>query len=67
MIEWAGKGLQVVPQNNLLISIHYVPVSQTGRSIHLKPQGQRYNELIEQLKKESEFWSKMRSAKQGRI
>ena len=67
VIEWAGKGLQVVPQNNLLISIHYVPVSQTGRSIHLKPQGERYNELIKQLKKESEFWLKMRSAKQGRI
>jgi tRNA threonylcarbamoyladenosine biosynthesis protein TsaE len=58
VIEWADKGLQVVPQDNLLISIHYVPVFQTGRSIRLKSQGERYNELIKQLKKEREFWPK---------
>lgn len=67
VIEWAEKGLQVVPRDNLLISIHYVPVSQTGRSIHLKPHGERYNELIKQFKEERQFWPKMRSAKQGRI
>jgi tRNA threonylcarbamoyladenosine biosynthesis protein TsaE len=67
VVEWAEKGLQIVPQENLLISIHYVPVSQTGRSIRLKPQGERYNELIEQLKKERKLWSRMRSAKQCRI
>jgi tRNA threonylcarbamoyladenosine biosynthesis protein TsaE len=50
VIEWAEKGLQVVPEDNLLITIHYIPASQTGRSIHLKPQGKRYYELIEQLK-----------------
>jgi tRNA threonylcarbamoyladenosine biosynthesis protein TsaE len=58
VIEWADKGLQVVPQDNLLISIHYVPVSETVRSIRLKSQGERYNELIKQLKKEREFWPK---------
>jgi tRNA threonylcarbamoyladenosine biosynthesis protein TsaE len=58
VIEWADKGLQVVPQDNLLISINYVPVSETGRSIRLKSQGERYNELIKQLKKEREFWPK---------
>jgi tRNA threonylcarbamoyladenosine biosynthesis protein TsaE len=51
VVEWAEKGLQVVPQDNLLITIKYIPASQTGRSIHLKPQGERYYELIEQLKK----------------
>jgi tRNA threonylcarbamoyladenosine biosynthesis protein TsaE len=66
VVEWAEKGLQVVPQDNLLISIHYLPVSHTGRSIRLEPQGERYNELIEQLKKETEFWCKIPSAKQGR-
>jgi hypothetical protein len=35
-----------------------VPVSETGRSIRLKSQGERYNELIKQLKKEREFWPK---------
>jgi tRNA threonylcarbamoyladenosine biosynthesis protein TsaE len=55
-VEWADKGLHVVPQDNLLISIHYVPVSQTGRSICLKPQGERYNELIERLKDKKKLW-----------
>jgi tRNA threonylcarbamoyladenosine biosynthesis protein TsaE len=67
VVEWAEKGLQVVPQDNLLISIRYVPVSQTARSIRLKPQGERYDELTKQLKKAGEFWPKMRSPKQGRI
>jgi tRNA threonylcarbamoyladenosine biosynthesis protein TsaE len=62
-VEWAEKGLQLVPQDNLLISIQYVPASYTGRSIRLKSQGERYNELIKQLKKEREFWADMRSAK----
>jgi tRNA threonylcarbamoyladenosine biosynthesis protein TsaE len=56
VVEWADKGLHVVPQDNLLISIHYVPVSQTGRSICLKPQGERYNELIERLKDKKKLW-----------
>jgi len=56
VVEWADKGLHVVPQDNLLISIHYVPVSQTGRSICLKPQGKRYNELIERLKDKKKLW-----------
>ena len=51
VVEWAEKGLQVVPRDNLLITIHYIPASQTKRSICLKPQGERYYELIEQLKK----------------
>jgi tRNA threonylcarbamoyladenosine biosynthesis protein TsaE len=55
-VEWADKGLHVVPQDNLLISIHYVPISQTGRSICLKPQGERYNELIERLKDKKKLW-----------
>jgi len=50
VVEWAEKGLQIVPQENLFITIHYTPDSQTGRSIYLKPQGQRYCKLIEQLK-----------------
>jgi len=67
VIEWADKGLQVVPQDNLVISINYVPVSETGRSIRLKSQGERYNELIKQLKKRGNFGPRMGSAKQGRI
>ena len=51
VVEWAEKGLQVVPRDNLLITIRYIPASETGRSICLKPQGERYYELTEQLKK----------------
>jgi tRNA threonylcarbamoyladenosine biosynthesis protein TsaE len=56
VVEWAEKGLQVVPKDNLLVSIHYIPASQTGRSICLEPQGQRYYGLIKQLKKERVFF-----------
>jgi len=56
VVEWAEKGLQVVPRDNLLITLHYIPAYHTGRSIYLKPQGKRYYELIEQLKKEKELW-----------
>lgn len=62
VVEWAEKGQQLVPQDNLLISIQYVAASPTGRCIRLKPQGGRYNELMKQLKKESGFWPEMRSA-----
>jgi tRNA threonylcarbamoyladenosine biosynthesis protein TsaE len=50
VVEWAEKGLQIVPQENLLITIRYTADSQKGRSIYLKPQGQRYYELVGQLK-----------------
>ena len=52
VVEWAENGLQVVPRDNLLITIHYIPASETGRSICLKPQGEHYYEIIKQLKKE---------------
>jgi tRNA threonylcarbamoyladenosine biosynthesis protein TsaE len=56
VIEWAEKGIQAVPRDNLLITISYIPASQTGRSIQLKPQGERYCKLLEQLKKKKELW-----------
>jgi tRNA threonylcarbamoyladenosine biosynthesis protein TsaE len=67
VVEWAEKGPQIVPRDNLLISIHYAPISQTERSIRLQPHGDRYDELTKQLKKESEYWPKMRSGKRGAI
>ena len=51
-VEWAEKGLRVLPQDNLLISIRYAPLCQTSRSIRLRSQGQRYDELLNQLKEE---------------
>jgi len=56
-IEWAEKGLPVVPRDNLLITIHYIPTSETGRSICLEPQGEHYYKLIDQLKKREDIMS----------
>jgi tRNA threonylcarbamoyladenosine biosynthesis protein TsaE len=50
VVEWAEKGLHVAPRDNLLITLHYIPGSPTGRSIHVKPQGERYHALVEELK-----------------
>jgi tRNA threonylcarbamoyladenosine biosynthesis protein TsaE len=55
VIEWAEKGLQVIPEENLLIKIRYTSASQTQRSFHFKPHGPRYSELIEQLQKREEI------------
>ncbi len=67
VIEWAEKGLQLLPRDNLFISIQYVAASPTGRSVRLKPQGRRYNHLVEQLKEESGLWPEIGSANQGEL
>jgi len=55
VVEWADNGLQVIPRDNLLITIHYIPASQTGRLIWLKPRGEHYCELLRQLEKREEI------------
>ena len=50
VIEWADKGLQILPQDRLLITLDYVPAIETERAICLRPQGKRYFELVDQLK-----------------
>ena len=46
LVEWAEKGLQVLPQNNLLITLNYVSASETQRIICFKPKGEHYLELM---------------------
>ena len=48
VVEWAEKGLSVLPTEHLLIQISYL--SDTERSFQLKPSGQRYLEILAQLK-----------------
>jgi len=48
-VEWAEKGLPVLPQDNLFITLNYIPVAETQRTICLKARGKRYLELIKQL------------------
>jgi len=48
VIEWAEKGLDILPTEHLLIQINYL--SDTERSFQLKPNGKRYVEITTQLK-----------------
>ena len=50
VVEWAEKGLQILPSRNLFISLDYIPASETERTIYLEPEGERYHKLLEQLK-----------------
>ncbi len=49
-IEWAERGLNELPVENLSIELNYSLDSKTERSITFTPTGSRYIELIEQLK-----------------
>ena len=48
VIEWAEKGLSILPAEHLLIEISYL--SDTERSLTLKSSSQRYREILAQLK-----------------
>ncbi len=48
VIEWAEKGLSVLPAEHLLIKIEYL--NDTERSFEFVPQGKRYERLLAQLK-----------------
>jgi len=48
VVEWAEKGLNILPTEHLLIQINYL--SDTERSFQLKPNGKRYLEIATQLK-----------------
>ena len=48
-IEWARKGLPVLPPEHLLIELNYVSTYETKRDISLFPKGKRYLDLIQQL------------------
>ena len=48
VVEWAEKGLSVLPPEHLMIQISYL--ADTERSFQLKPSGKRYREILGQLK-----------------
>ena len=48
VVEWADKGLSLLPPEHLLVEISYV--SDTGRRLKLKARGKRYRELVAELK-----------------
>ena len=51
VVEWAEKALGLLPSEHLLIQIDFL--SDTVRSLQLKPRGKRYQELLAQLKASS--------------
>ncbi len=48
VVEWAEKALSILPAEYLIIKIEYL--SNTERSFQTKPIGQRYLEILAQLK-----------------
>ena len=48
VVEWAEKALSILPAEHLLIQISYL--SDTERRFQMKPCGQRYREIVAQLK-----------------
>jgi tRNA threonylcarbamoyladenosine biosynthesis protein TsaE len=48
VVEWAEKGLSVLPPEHLLIQISYL--ADTDRSFQFKPSGKRYVDMLAQLK-----------------
>lgn len=55
VIEWADKGMEVMPEENMLITLSYI--SPTDRSICLKPNGDRYKVMLESLHRDLETWN----------
>jgi tRNA threonylcarbamoyladenosine biosynthesis protein TsaE len=55
VVEWADKGLALMPEEHLLINLSYL--SETGRSITFEPKGRRYNDLLASLGTELKTWN----------
>jgi len=55
VVEWAEKGMAVLPKENLLIGLTYV--SDTERSLSLEPKGEHYSQLLTSLRLDSETWN----------
>lgn len=48
VVEWAEKGLSIMPEEHLLIEISHL--SETDRNFVLRPCGRRHSDMLEQLK-----------------
>ena len=48
VVEWADKGLSILPEEHLLIEIEFI--SSTKRKLNFVPQGTRYMEMLSRLK-----------------
>jgi tRNA threonylcarbamoyladenosine biosynthesis protein TsaE len=55
VVEWAEKGIAVLPDEHLLINLSYI--RDTERAVSLEPKGKRYIELLKLLDAELKTWS----------
>ena len=57
VVEWAEKGLEVLPMEHLLVEMGFL--FDTGRSITFKPSGERYVEMLSELniRERAKKWS----------
>ena len=54
VVEWAGKALSVLPMGHLLIEMGFL--TDTSRSLRLKPSGDRYLRMLSQLAQRTKRW-----------
>jgi len=55
VVEWAKKGINILPKNHLLIDLSYI--SYTVRSLSIEAEGNRYSQLLQSLCKDLKTWS----------
>ncbi|MCX6010073.1 MAG: tRNA (adenosine(37)-N6)-threonylcarbamoyltransferase complex ATPase subunit type 1 TsaE [Chloroflexi bacterium] len=54
VVEWAEKGITVLPKEHFLINLSYI--SDIERTISLEPKGHRYTQLLKSLSSDLETW-----------
>ncbi|UCH50623.1 MAG: tRNA (adenosine(37)-N6)-threonylcarbamoyltransferase complex ATPase subunit type 1 TsaE [Chloroflexota bacterium] len=55
VVEWAEKGMAVLPEEHLLIDLSYI--SDTERSISFEPKGKRYIQILKTLNLDIKKWN----------
>jgi len=55
VVEWADKGIELTPRDNLLINLSYL--SEIERTIVFNPKGRRYIKLLASLNEELQKWN----------
>lgn len=55
VIEWAEKGIEVLPCEHLLVKLNHDSVC--GRSLILEPNGEHYRNMLRSIKEELKQWN----------
>ncbi|MEJ2740247.1 MAG: tRNA (adenosine(37)-N6)-threonylcarbamoyltransferase complex ATPase subunit type 1 TsaE [Dehalococcoidia bacterium] len=57
VLEWAEKGITVLPPDNLHISLEYMSNADMDRKVQLQTNGTRYKELIKDITIDLDSWN----------